>query len=70
MEQQYELTSTPPELMSLAACVTENGLVVHHWEERPLGLENLICPSTGERKKWEWVGSGAGWGEGIGDFWD
>jgi hypothetical protein len=20
----------------------------HHWEERPLGLANFICPSTGE----------------------
>jgi hypothetical protein len=23
-------------------------LVSHHWEERPLGLANFICPSTGE----------------------
>jgi hypothetical protein len=22
--------------------------VGHHWEERPLGLANFICPSTGE----------------------
>ena len=34
--------------MSLAAYIAEDGLVVHHWEERPLGLANLICPSTGE----------------------
>jgi hypothetical protein len=27
-----------------------NGLVGHHWEERPLGLANFICPSTGERQ--------------------
>jgi hypothetical protein len=20
----------------------------HHWEERPLGIANFICPSTGE----------------------
>jgi hypothetical protein len=33
--------------MSLAAYVTEDGLVGHYWEERPLGLTNLICPSTG-----------------------
>jgi hypothetical protein len=38
----------PPELMSLAANVAEDGLVSHHWEERPLGLANFICPSTGE----------------------
>jgi hypothetical protein len=34
--------------MSLAAYVAEDGLVVHHWEERTLGLTNFICPSTGE----------------------
>jgi hypothetical protein len=33
--------------MSLAAYVAEDGLVGHHWEERPLGLANFICPSTG-----------------------
>ena len=34
--------------MSLAAFVAEDGLVVYHWEERPLGLANFICLSTGE----------------------
>ena len=48
MEQQYELTSTPLELVSLAAYVSEGGLVSHHWKERPLGLENFICLSTGD----------------------
>ena len=53
--------------MSLAAYVSEDGLVGHHWEERPLGLANFICLSTGEHqaKKWEWVGRGLGgrvWG--------
>jgi hypothetical protein len=38
----------PPELISLAAYVAEDGLVGHHWEERPLGLPNFICASTGE----------------------
>jgi hypothetical protein len=38
----------PPELVSLAAYVSKDGLVRHHWEERPLGLANFICPSTGE----------------------
>jgi hypothetical protein len=28
----------PPELMSLAAYVAEDGLVGHQWEERLLGL--------------------------------
>jgi hypothetical protein len=44
---KYELTSTP-ELDSLDAYVAEDGLVGHHWEERPLGIANFICPSTGE----------------------
>ena len=34
--------------MSLVAYVAEDGLVGHHWEERPLGLANFICPTTGE----------------------
>ena len=34
--------------MSLAAYVAEDGLVGYHWEERPLGIANFICPSTGE----------------------
>jgi hypothetical protein len=57
--------------MSLAAYVSEDGLVGHHWEERPLGLANFICLSTGNAraKKWEWVGRRM-WGEGMGDFWD
>ena len=70
MEQHYELTSTP-ELLSLAAYVSEDGLVGHHWEERPLGLENFICPSTGETPVPSsgsvWVGE-QGWREGIEDF--
>jgi hypothetical protein len=40
--------SVPPELVSLTAYVAEGGLVGHHWEERPLGLANFICPSTWE----------------------
>ena len=34
--------------MSLAAYVAEDGPVGDHCEERPLGLANFICPSTGE----------------------
>jgi hypothetical protein len=33
--------------MSLAAYLSEDGLVSHHWEERPLGLENFIMPQYG-----------------------
>jgi hypothetical protein len=47
VEQNYELTSTP-ELLTLAAYVSKDGLVGHHWKERPIGLANFIYPSTGE----------------------
>ena len=47
VEQHYELTSTP-ELLTLAAYVSEDGLVGHHWKERPIGLANFICLCTGE----------------------
>jgi hypothetical protein len=36
--------------LSLAAYVAEEGLVGHHWEEKPLGLANFICPRTGEHQ--------------------
>ena len=32
----------------LILAITEDGLVGHHWEERPLGFANFICPSIGE----------------------
>jgi hypothetical protein len=49
VEQHYELTSTP-ELLTLAAYVSKDGLVGHHWKKRPIGHANFICPSTGERQ--------------------
>jgi hypothetical protein len=66
VEQYYELTSTP-ELLTLAAYVSKDGLVGHHWKERLIGLANFICLSTGDAraKKWVWVGRGVGgrvWG--------
>jgi hypothetical protein len=66
VEQHYELTSTP-ELLTLAAYVSKDGLVGHHCKERPIGPANFICPSTGNAraKRWEWVGRGVGgrvWG--------
>jgi hypothetical protein len=67
MEQQNELTSTPLELVSLAAYVSEDVLVGHQWKERPIGLVNFICPSTGERQGQE-VGVG-GWGSRWGSMW-
>jgi hypothetical protein len=48
-EQHYELSSTP-ELLTLAAYASKDGLVGHHWKERLFGFANFICPSTGERQ--------------------
>ena len=43
--------------MFLAAYVAEDGLVGHQWKERPIGLANFICSSTGEHQGQE-VGVG------------
>jgi hypothetical protein len=53
--------------MSLAAYVSEDGLVGHQWKERPLGCANFICLSTGERQGQE-VGVG-GWRSGWERVW-
>jgi hypothetical protein len=53
--------------LTLAAYVSKDGLVGHHWKERPIGLANFICPSTGEHQG-QYVGED-GW-ESMGDFWD
>ena len=58
--------------MSLAVYVAEDGLVGHHWEEKPLGSK-LYMPQyrgmPGLRSESGWVGEQGG-GEGIGNFWD
>jgi hypothetical protein len=56
--------------MSLAAYVAEDGLVGHHWEERPLVLGRLYVPVQGNARarKPEWMCMEAGHGEDIGDF--
>ena len=57
--------------MTLAAYVSKDGLVGHHWKERPFGLANFICPSTGERPGQNGGVGGLGIGEmGMGEFWD
>jgi hypothetical protein len=57
--------------VSLAAYVSEDGLVVHHWKKRPLGLANFICLSTGELQGQKvGVGEKGSGGDGMGDFWD
>jgi hypothetical protein len=57
--------------VSLVAYVAEDGLVCHQWEERPLVLRRLYTPVQGNARarKQEWVGWGAGQGEGIGYLW-
>jgi hypothetical protein len=52
--------------MSLAAYVSEDGLVGYHCEERHISLANLYAPVQGKAraKKWEWVGKGVGGGYG------
>jgi hypothetical protein len=52
-----------PDLVFLAAYVSEDGLVGHHWKERPIGLINFIHLSTGERQGQEVGGER---GEGMG----
>ena len=56
--------------MFLAAYVAEDGLVSHHWEERPLVLRRLYAPVQGNARsrKLEWVGWETGKGEGKGTF--
>jgi hypothetical protein len=54
--------------MSLAAYVAEDGLVGHHWEERPWSYKVYMPQyreTPGPRS-----GSGAGQGKGIGNFQD
>jgi hypothetical protein len=67
MEQQYELTSTP-ELLTLAAYVSKDGLVGHHWKEWPIGRASFIWLSTGEHQGQK--GGVGGRREHGRDFWD
>jgi hypothetical protein len=56
--------------MSLAAYVSEDGLVGHQWKERPIGCANFICLSTGECQVHEVEEGGGSGGGHVGDFWD
>jgi hypothetical protein len=67
VEQHYELTSTP-ELLTLAAYVSKDGLVGHQWKERPIGHANFICLNKGERQGQE-VGVGGERSLGGGRVW-
>ena len=78
MEQQYELkkprrahfSSNLSVLVFLAAFVSEDGLVEHHWKERPISLANFICLSSGvcQRQDMGVVVVGLRWV--WEDFWD
>jgi hypothetical protein len=50
--------------VSLAAYVSEDGLVGHQWKERPIGLAKFICLSKGELQGQEVGGGGGGGGFG------
>jgi hypothetical protein len=52
---------------ALAAYISKDGLVGHHWKERPIGLANFICPSTGEYQGQK--GGVGGQGSGGGRIW-
>ena len=64
MDQHYELTSTP-ELLTLAAYVSKDGLVGLTGKRGPLDTQTLYAPVQGNAraKNGEWVGRG------MGDFW-
>jgi hypothetical protein len=40
----------PPGAVSLAAYISEDGLVGHHSKESPIGLINFICLITGDHQ--------------------
>jgi hypothetical protein len=69
VEQHYELTSTP-ELLTLAAYVSKDGLGGHHWKEAHW-TRKLYMPqyrgTPGPKKGSGWVGE-CGW-VAMGDFW-
>jgi hypothetical protein len=61
----------PPELVSLAASVSEDGLVGHQWKEAHWSCKLYLPQYRGmpePRSGSGWVGEGIG--ERVGDFWD
>jgi hypothetical protein len=55
--------------VSLAAYISEDGLVGHQWKVRPISCADFICLVQGNTRagKWEWVGGRLG---DFGDSWD
>jgi hypothetical protein len=78
VEQQYELkkprrahfSSNLSVLVFLAAFVSEDGLVEHHWKERPISLANFICLSSGVCQRQDMVVVVVGLRWVWEDFWD
>jgi hypothetical protein len=65
VEQHYELTSTP-ELLTLAAYVSKDGLISHHWKERTCKLYMRQYRGTpGPKSGSGWVGEWGGWYGGL-----
>ena len=57
--------------MSLAAYISEDGVVGHQWKERPIGRANFICLDRGTPGPRSGSGWGGEWvGECVWDFWD
>jgi hypothetical protein len=58
--------------LSLAAYVSEDGLIGHQWKERAIVLAKFICLSTGEwKRQGQEVGLGGKGSKGVlGDFRD
>jgi hypothetical protein len=54
--QKLRTNQYPLELVSLAAYVSEDGLVGHQWKERPIGSANFICLNTEEHHQKVGVG--------------
>jgi hypothetical protein len=57
--------------LTLAAYVSKDGLVGHHWKERPTGQANFMPQyrgTLGPKYGNGWLGEWGG--EGVGDFWD
>jgi hypothetical protein len=65
-------TNQYPQAVWLVAYVTEDGLVSHQWEERPLVLRRSYVPVQGNARarKWKRLGLGSGQGKGIAYFGD
>jgi hypothetical protein len=66
-EKHHHAFTSPKERSLQKKYLKKNGLVGHHWKERPIRHASFICPSTGERQGQKngngWVGK---WGGGYG----